>query len=642
MNLFRLILIVGFLFVAADAVARDVDTIDFFKRPEFTEVGLSPNGNYLAITVPQEDRTELAVLRVSDRQIMSKWDYGAKMHPYEVEWVSDDRFMVKVAERTNWFDGLVGTEYRVFFANADGTRRFAVDNGATYQVLSTLPQDPRHILVQRSINSPHVFRMGVARGNLTRVAVSPMDIGGFAIDADGQVRYAIGQDRSRKRNQVHRRVENGWELVSEFDAFGRGDYPAGFHEDGQRVYMRGQSEGGLDVLYLLDPETGERTDVFAHDQVDFDGLVYSADRRTLLGVRVEPGKPEIHYLQPDHPEVRIRAGLEQAFPGHAVSIPSESMDGRFKLARVYSDTSPGKVYLVDTQTGQATFLLGNREWIDPEKMSPMQPIALMSRDGRPLHGYLTIPRGSDGKNLPLVVNPHGGPHGVRDRWGFNPEVQFLANRGYAVLQVNFRGSGGYGSEFLTSGFRNWGTTMQDDLTDAVNWVVAQGVADPGRICIYGASYGGYAALMSAIREPDLYQCTIGYVGVYSLPMMMTRGDIPKTEFGRVYLARALPETEESRQAQSPAYLVDRLDVPVMLVHGSRDERVPQAQMDFLIRQMAAVGKAPEEVIVERRSAHGIWDPESNVAMYDTMIRFLDRHIGEGRQGAVAQSESTPE
>ncbi|TXK64419.1 S9 family peptidase [Alkalisalibacterium limincola] len=642
MTLLRLILVVLCLAVSADALSRDVDTIEFFKRPEFTEVGLSPKGDYLAITVPQEDRTELAVLRVSDRRIMSKWDYGARMHPYEVQWVSDDRFMVKVAEKTNWFDGYVLTEYRVFFANADGGRRFAVEHGATYTVLSTLPEDPRHILVQRSIDSPHVFRMGVARGNLTRVAVSPMDNGGFAIDADGQVRYAIGQDRSRKHTQVHRRVDDGWQLVSEFDAFGRGDYPVGFAEDGVHVYMRGESEQGLDSLYLLNPETGERTDVFAHDQVDFDGLVYSADRRTLLGVRVEPGKPEIHYLQPDHPEVRIRAGLEQAFPGHAVWISSQSLDGRLMLARVYSDTSPGKVYLVDTQTGQATFLLSNRDWIDPEKMSPMQPIALMSRDGKPLHGYITIPRGSDGRNLPLIVNPHGGPHGVRDRWGFNPEVQFLANRGYAVLQVNFRGSGGYGSEFLSSGYRNWGTTMQDDLTDAVNWAVAQGVADPDRVCIYGASYGGYAALMSPIRAPGLYQCAIGYVGVYSLPMLMTRGDIPQTDSGRAYLARIMPETDEARQAQSPAYLVDRLDIPVMLVHGTRDQRVPQAQMDFLIRHMAAAGKAPEEVHVERRSAHGIYNPEANVAMYDTMIRFLDRHIGESRQGAVAQSETTPE
>lgn len=642
----RVMLVVFVLMASGMAAGGNVETKDFFRIPEFTEVELSPGGEYLAITVPQEDRTELAILRVADREVMSKWDYGPRMHPYEVQWVSSDRFMVKVAEKTNWFDGFVATEYRVFFANADAGRRMAVENGATYRVIDTLPEDSRHILVQRTIERPHLFRMEVARGRLSRVAVSPMETGGFAVDADGQVRYAIGMDRNGRRIEIHRRVGDGWEKTAEVDRFaGDLDWPAGFAPDGVSVYMVGGSEEGTSRLYLLNPETGEQSDVFVHDQVQIDRLVYASDRRTLIGVQVEPGRPEIHYLDVDHPEVRFRAGLEQAFPGQFVHIQGQTVDGRLMLARVYSDTNPGSVYLVDTRDGRATYLLGNRDWIEPSQMAPMRPFSVTARDGKVLHGYLTLPLGREQeRDLPMVVVPHGGPHGVRDRWQFHREIQFLANRGYAVLQVNFRGSGGYGGSFERAGFRRWGTAMQDDVADAVEWAVAQGFAARERVCIFGASYGGYTALMNPIRHPELYRCAIGYVGVYSLPMMFTRGDIPSTESGRNFLNRVLPQSDEERQAQSPAYRVAELDVPVMLIHGTRDERVPQAQMEFLVRQMAGVGKTPEEVFVERRSAHGIFNTETNVEVYDRIAAFLDRHIGNSRHAAAtaAAAEATPE
>ena len=188
------------------------------------------------------------------------------------------------------------------------------------------------------------------------------------------------------------------------------------------------------------------------------------------------------------------------------------------------------------------------DWIKPEEMSPMKPIVVKARDGLPLHGYITIPKNSNGKNLPLIINPHGGPHGPRDEWGFNPEVQLFANRGYAVLQINYRCSCGYGNAFEGMGYRKWGTTMQDDLTDSVKWAIAQGIADPDRVCIYGASYGGYAALMSVVREPDLYRCTVGYVGVYDLDAQRD-ADFMGHESGRNYLKDVYPPTAAERMAE---------------------------------------------------------------------------------------------
>ena len=260
----------------------------------------------------------------------------------------------------------------------------------------------------------------------------------------------------------------------------------------------------------------------------------------------------------------------------------------------------------------------------------MKPVEVRTRDGKTLHGYLTLPKNSSGKNLPLIVNPHGGPHGVRDDWGFNPEVQLFANRGYAVLQMNFRGSGGYGNAFIRDGYRNWGTSMQDDLTDSVAWAVREGYVDKDRVCIYGASYGGYAALMSVVREPDLYQCTVGYVGVYSLPMMFAKGDIPNSRGGRNFQNDVLPQGNSAMQAYSPAYNVEKIKVPIMLVHGAKDQRVPIEQMNFLVKQLDAAGKQPEDIVVEDKEGHGFRDVKNNVNLYTRMLAFFDKHIGDDR------------
>ena len=218
--------------------------------------------------------------------------------------------------------------------------------------------------------------------------------------------------------------------------------------------------------------------------------------------------------------------------------------------------------------------------------------------------------------------------------GFNPEVQLFANRGYAVLRINYRGSGGYGNAFEGMGYRKWGTTMQDDLTDSVKWAIAQGIADPDRVCIYGASYGGYAALMSVVREPDLYRCTVGYVGVYDLDAQRD-ADFMGHESGRNYLKDVYPPTAAERMAQSPAYGVERIKVPILLVHGEKDVRVPIKNMHFLISQLAKVGKKPDDVIVEKKEAHGFRDLQNNVNLYTKMLAFFDKYIGPNAKTASA-------
>jgi dipeptidyl aminopeptidase/acylaminoacyl peptidase len=278
----------------------------------------------------------------------------------------------------------------------------------------------------------------------------------------------------------------------------------------------------------LHPDTLTRDTVFADPENDVNALAdpffsdYGHDGRGLIwsfdysephhviGVETMPGMPAVHMLDPDDLKAQYLAQLYQAFPGQRVSITSNTRDHSLMVVRVTSDRNPGDFYIFNTKTNKASYLFSANPDIDPDLMASQQPVSVTARDGLVLHGYLTTPKGAPAKNLPLIIIPHGGPHGIRDEWGWDREAQFFAYHGYAVLQLNYRGSGGYGKKFQDLGYRHWGTTMQDDLADAVRWTEKQGIVDPRRVCIYGASYGGYAALENPIRYPDLYQCAVGY------------------------------------------------------------------------------------------------------------------------------------
>lgn len=634
MRLLKGMLLVMMLVLGFNAGAREVPIEDFFKDAEFTSISISPDGKHMAVTVPQEDRTVLAVLRVADKGVVGKWDFGPDRHFRQVLWANDERLLFYVGFKTGRFD-FETSKGDLYASNIDGTKRIDIPNGEFYRIVSLTPEDPRTILVERSIETAYLSKLDVYNGRLVTVATAPVEQGSFLVDHDRNVRFVSGEMNDGS-NVTYRRDGDKWTQVHRSERNGATYRPLGFAGDNRNVYMAKGVDGKPESIVLLDTETREEKLLSSNGTVSPTTYAWSSDRKTLLGVMYEDGIPYWDWIAKDHPETLAYAGLVKAFPDKAVYFLRPSDDGRYLAMRVFSDRMPSEAYLFDRKSGKAEFLAGSMEWIKPAEMSPMKPISFKARDGLELHGYVTIPAGSNGKNLPLIINPHGGPHGPRDEWGFNPEVQLLANRGYAVLQVNYRGSGGYGNAFEGLGYRKWGTTMQDDLTDAVKWAIAQGIADPKRICIYGASYGGYAALMSAVREPDLYRCTVGYVGVYDLDAQRD-ADFMGHESGRNYLKDAYPPTKAERVAQSPAYGVDKLKIPVMLVHGAKDVRVPIKNMNFLIDQMDKVGKQPEIVVVEPKEAHGFRELKNNVNLYTKMLAFFDKYIGPGATPAPAGS-----
>lgn len=614
------------------ASAAEIPVGDFFKDPEFTSVSLSPTGEFITVSVPNEDRTLLVALRVADMKMVGNWNYGPKKHIERVQWVNDERFFMYVTEKVGRFDNQVPLA-DVYASNVDGTRRADIPNGGYYSIVDLLKDDPANILVSRSAPGAFLSRMSVYDGDVRTVASAPLKPGSFLVDHDGKLRYSMGQDSGTDSVTLRRDGEK-WSEIHRAEMGGAVRTPIGFAADNSHVYFQVSKKGEPAELMLVDPATGKETPVSKNPNVDPIGELRSSDERSLLAVGYMDGRPGYDFVDKEHAESKIYAGLVKAFPDHAVGFRGVSDNGRFILLTAYSDVDPGSYYLYDRETGKAKFLLAARDWIKPTEMSPMKPFSITSRDGVQLHGYLTVPRNSNGKKLPMILHPHGGPHGPRDAWGFNPEVQFLANRGYAVLQVNFRGSGGYGNGFERKGYGNWGTTMINDMTDAVRWAVSQGVADKDRICTYGASYGGYAALQTVVREPDMYKCTIGYVGVYSLPLMFKDGDIPQQDSGRKYLARVLPGTLAEQQAQSPAFNIDKINIPVMLVQGAKDQRVPMSQYRLLKDRLTEAGKPPEVTVVEDKEGHGFYDYQNQVDLYTKMEAFLGKYLG-GKQMSAA-------
>jgi dipeptidyl aminopeptidase/acylaminoacyl peptidase len=350
------------------------------------------------------------------------------------------------------------------------------------------------------------------------------------------------------------------------------------------------------------------------------------DTHELLYAAISDGIPKRVWLNKSAFMSKKMRALEKAFPNHYVSLASSTENREELILYVWSDTDPGGYYSFKTKTNELTDLgLNPRKWIDPSKMSPMEPISYLARDGMKISGYLTRPKNQQ-NNLPLIVLVHGGPHGVRDDWGFDGEIQLLANRGFAVLQVNYRGSGGYGREFLKSGFNHWGDLMQDDLTDGVNFLVDQGIVDKDRLCIYGASYGGYAAMMSAAREPDLYKCAVGYVGVYDVDSFTTVGNIPGYRAGSAYLKEVIPSDPDLRNAFSPSKQAAKIKAEVFLVHGEKDEQAHFENYEILTKKFDDLNK-PYKSLVKFDEEHGFYKTENQIELAFDLEEFFTKHIG---------------
>ncbi|MCD9029958.1 S9 family peptidase [Luteimonas sp. BDR2-5] len=624
---------------------------DFVRHPTYSNAKISPSGEYLAITVDRGDQDVLTIMRTSDLQILKVNQLPDKKSVGSFEWISPERIMFNAVRKMGgyaqpfqtgeWFavnaDGSQPVPV-IFRGTLDATRRSQTVGNESFSLLDTLKDDARRVIMQsrhpRSSEGAgtEVVTVDTVSGRRTSMGRAPKENCSVSLDADKAPRFAVcsssrnEEGEYEERTELYRRDGGRWTLVSASRSEGKHLWvirttPAG------TVYALQSDDTAPEAVGTLNTDTGEFTTLYQDEVADISRYIWSSDENTLLAIVTEAGAPKVTMIDETHPEAELYASLAAAFPGQLVDFSSHTDDGSQIIVSVSSDSNPGELYLYDAQTGKARFLMQGRQWLDKDQMASTRPFTFKSRDGKDIYGYLTIPNGSDGRNLPMIVNPHGGPIGPRDHWGFNTESQLLASRGYAVLKVNYRGSGGYGKAFQDAGHRQWAEGIQNDIIDATNWAIAQGHADPERICIYGGSFGGYSALMAPIRAPGLFKCTFGYVGVYDIDMMFKRGDIPQRDSGLRYLRRTHGTNAADWARSSPARRAGEVGIPVYLAAGARDQRTPPEQTELMNRALIAAGNPPEGMIIQSGEMHGFYDEKANLNLYTEMLKFFSRHIG---------------
>lgn len=490
-----------------------------------------------------------------------------------------------------------------------------------------LEDDPDHILISHNGRNPEVFdvyRANIRNGELSLVAENPGNIVGWQTDHQGRVRAAIASDGLHTTLLYRNTEADAFKPIITTD-FRTAVIPQFFSFDNQSLYALSNRDRNYLTLVTIDPNNPDEEQViFGAIGNDLDGAAYSRLRQVLTVAVYQTDKPQHHFFDDTSAQrhKRVSAMLE----GYDIALQSSTRDENKFIVAAYNDRTPGSRYLYDAVNNTLDKLADINPSLPEQDMAPVQPISYETQDGLTIHGYLTLPVGRPAKNLPCVVNPHGGPW-ARDGWGFNPEAQFLANRGYCVLQMNFRGSTGYGRQFWEASFGQWGLAMQDDITEGVQWLISQGIADPQRIAIYGGSYGGYATLAGITTTPDLYAAAVDYVGVSNLLTFMNT--IPpywKPMLTKMHSMVGHPEEDHERLvATSPALNADRIKTPLFIAQGAHDPRVNKDESDQMVAALKASG-VEVEYMVKENEGHGFHNDENKFEFYERMEAFLALHL----------------
>jgi len=649
MNSLKNIVISIFLLLFNPFLSSEVSVEDFFKDNEFSSVQISPNGKYFATYMEDKNTSRIVVIERSTNKIIYAHSFGDDMFHGRYMWLNNERIGVAAAKR---FGSLASPrEIGQFLAfNPDGSKMKMIIGDVTrkatrvsrstvgrswFEVIDRLLDDDEHfdenhILVNFYEKSyPTLFKVNVYTGKKTKLSTSPAQRGSILLDEDKVVRTAWGENNSNQVVFFYRdSADAEWELHGQYEYGEGGITPISFTEDGKNLIVACSVNKSTNGVCKYDPKEKKLTEIYRHPTVDIADTIWQRGLEEPIGVDIYDGKPETIWLNKTASNGRKIRALGKTFPGYVVREVSSTIKEDEMVIWVGSDKDPGGYYVFNTITNELKDLgMNRRGWIKANEMAEKEPIKFKARDGLEINGYLTRPIGEK-SNLPLVMVVHGGPHGVRDYWRYDSEAQFLANRGYAVLQLNYRGSGGYGKDFLKAGFLKWGTAMQDDLTDGIQWAIKEGIADKGRLCIYGASYGGYAALMSSVREPDLYKCAIGYVGVYDVESFTSVGNIPNYRAGAAYLKQVIPEDKETRKAFSPSKQVNKIKANLFLVHGKMDRQAHYKNYEILTEALDNIGKDYKSMVKDKEE-HGFVIEENRIELYEEMIKFLDENIGAG-------------
>ncbi|MBB3119738.1 alpha/beta hydrolase family protein [Pseudoduganella violacea] len=650
----------------------------FFTNPEFSEARLSPSGNYVAAKASHNgQRMRLIVVDLQNNAAKVVAQF-ARADIRDFQWISDQRLLFNLTDRSVG-QGDVAHAPGLFAVDRDGGNFRQLVN-RTGHVLST-PAAARmlpwyHFMLDQSgsmdSESVYVIRRNFQNENAdelvfgellhlntltgqTKYVPRPPDSVGWLLDTRGEPRLAVGMEKNQKKIYVRAQGQQEWRQIASFAAVGKsegGFTPLALTAD-DKLYVSSTAAGDKAAVHTLDLATGKlsKDPLVLLDGYDFDGhLLFRND--TLIGLRFTSDALGTQWLDPAMKALQEEVDALLPATVNLLSPPQQA-DAPNLLVQSYSDRQPILTYIYHRASKKLNQVGANRSLIQPQQMAQQQFLRYKARDGLPIPALLTVPAHAKGQKLPLVVLVHGGPYVRGNSWGWHPDSQFLASRGYAVLEPEFRGSRGFGTRHFFAGFKQWGLKMQDDIADGARWAIDQGLADPQRICIAGASYGGYATLMGLINDPELYKCGVNWVGVTDIKLMYTdtwasRSDVTlfAKRYGMPEMIGDLEKDAEQLKATSPLLQAHRLKQPLLMAYGGSDMRVPQFHGNKF-RDAVSATNQDVEWIVYPEEGHGWVLPHNRIDFWRRVEQFLDRNIGPASQhkkqpaAAMPPKESPP-
>jgi dipeptidyl aminopeptidase/acylaminoacyl peptidase len=604
------------------AVPPKIPLRDFFKNPVSRGYDLSPDGQTLSFLQPWESRMNIFIRPTAggeakrltnekDRDIRNYAWKGNGFVVYAMDDKGDENFHLK---RVDLKSGEVKD-----LTPFPKVRSEIIDDLADVSETD--------ILITLNKRNPEVFdafRLNVATGEMKMVAENPGKVDRWITDHAGVIRAATQTDGVNTSLLTRPDEKTPFKMVLTTN-FREAVNPQFFTFDNKNLYATSNIGRDKAAVVTIDPSNGKELEkLYENPDVDVAALAYSKKRKVVTFAAFDTWKTERKFF--DKQSEAMYKTLAEKLPGYEVEVvANDKAEDKF-IVMASNDRSPGSRNLFDTKTGILTKLVDVAPWLKESELAPMKPVEYKSRDGLTIHGYLTLPLGREAKNLPVVINPHGGPW-YRDTWGFNPEVQFLANRGYAVLQMNFRGSTGYGRKFWEASFKQWGQAMQNDITDGVQWLIKQGIADPKRVAIYGGSYGGYATLAGVAFTPDLYAAAVDYVGVANMfTFMKTIPPYWKPFLDMFHEMVGDPEKDKAMmEAVSPVMHADKIKTPLFVAQGAHDPRVNKDESDQMVAALKKRG-VEVEYMVKDNEGHGFHNEENRFDFYGAMEKFLEKYL----------------
>jgi dipeptidyl aminopeptidase/acylaminoacyl peptidase len=624
-----------------------IDRELLFGDPEITGAQLSPDGKYIAFVKPWTKTRNIWVKKIDQPFADAKLLTTETKRPIAAYfWTRDGQFILYAKdnagdENFNLYS-VDPAATAAAGADAPASRDLTGLKGVRLEIFSVPKNDPDAVYIglnDRDKAWHDLYKLKISTGERTLIRKNTEKISGWVFDLKGQLRLAT-RTADNGDQEVLRADAAGFTKIYSCDVFETCD-PLRFQKDGKRVYMETNKGGDVDLsaLVLFDPETGKVEPVESDPlkRVDFGGAVFSeATDELLLTIYRED---RIRRYFKDKAFESDYKWLQGKLPGRGIGLGSRSVDEQLWLVAATGDTEPGETYLFDRRKHTLAHQYKIREKLPRESLSPMQTVHYKSSDGLEIPAYLTLPKGLPGKGLPTLIIPHGGPW-ARDVWGYNPLAQFFANRGYAVLFPNFRGSTGYGKKFLNAGNGEWGRKMQDDITWGVKYLVAEGIADPKRVGILGGSYGGYATLAGVAFTPDVYRAAVDIVGPSNL-ITLLEALPPYWEAGRKMMYGRMadmgtPEGKAWLKERSPLGSANKITTPLMVVQGANDPRVNKREAEQIVIALGDRGFAVEYLLAPDEG-HGFARPVNNMAMFMATEKFLAKHL-DGRY----QQDGTPE